>query len=340
MIEFKNVTKEFQTNHSVLYAVKDASFKINAGEIFGIIGYSGAGKSTLVRCINLLERPTQGDVIVNGAIMTDLSQKEILEHRRDIGMIFQQFNLMTSRTVKENVLLAMHNTKMSKAEKNAKAESLLELVGIPEKQDVYPSQLSGGQKQRVAIARALANDPKILLCDEATSALDPQTTKTILTLLKSLNQKLGITIVVITHEMDVIKEICDRVAVMESGSVKEISDVVSIFSKPQAQISKDFVANTTNINQLHQIFQDNPEIINLADDQELIRIDFYGESTKDSTISYISRVFDVDTSIVFANIEVIKHDIIGSMVVILSGERRHEALDYLQTIDAKVEVYK
>ncbi|QIK69042.1 ATP-binding cassette domain-containing protein [Erysipelothrix sp. HDW6C] len=339
MIEFRNVSKEFTTNHGNLYAVRDVSFKVEAGEIFGVIGYSGAGKSTLVRCINLLEKPSSGDVVIDGVVMNDLSERDLRDHRRKIGMIFQQFNLMASRTVFDNVALSLVNSKMTKHEIHDKVTLLLDLVGIQDKAHAYPSQLSGGQKQRVAIARALANDPKILLCDEATSALDPQTTTTILKLLKEVNEKLGITIVIITHEMSVIKDICDRVAVMEAGQVKELTDVVSIFSKPQAQISKDFVNNTTNMNELSETLTTNPGILNLKEGQVLLRIDFYGESTKDSVISYISRTFEVNASIVFANIEVVKEDIIGSMVIILSGERKAEALAYLNTIDVKVEVY-
>lgn len=339
MIEFRNVSKEFTTNHGNLYAVRDVSFKVEAGEIFGVIGYSGAGKSTLVRCINLLEKPSSGDVVIDGVVMNDLSERDLRDHRRKIGMIFQQFNLMASRTVFDNVALSLVNSKMTKHEIHDKVTLLLDLVGIQDKAHAYPSQLSGGQKQRVAIARALANDPKILLCDEATSALDPQTTTTILKLLKEVNVKLGITIVIITHEMSVIKDICDRVAVMEAGQVKELTDVVSIFSKPQAQISKDFVNNTTNMNELSETLTTNPGILNLKEGQVLLRIDFYGESTKDSVISYISRTFEVNASIVFANIEVVKEDIIGSMVIILSGERKAEALAYLNTIDVKVEVY-
>ena len=236
MIELKNVTKNFSAGNNTVHAVKDVSLVIDKGEIFGIIGFSGAGKSTLVRCINLLERPDTGNVIVDGNDLTALKARDLRMARKKIGMIFQHFNLMPSRTVAGNVEYSLFGGRLSKEAKRKKVRELLSLVDIADKENAYPSQLSGGQKQRVAIARALANDPKVLLCDEATSALDPQTTASILELLQDLNKKLGITIVVITHEMAVVKQICDRVAVMENGNVVEEGDVFSIFANPKHQI--------------------------------------------------------------------------------------------------------
>ena len=233
MIEFTHVSKDFGSGEKMVRAVRDVSLTIQDGEIFGIIGFSGAGKSTLVRCINLLERPTNGTVVVDGKEMTALSPKELRLARRKIGMIFQHFNLMPSRTVFGNVAYPLQGQGLSKQAIQNKVRKLLKLVDIADKETAYPSQLSGGQKQRVAIARALANDPKVLLCDEATSALDPQTTKAILTLLKDLNQKLNLTIVMITHEMAVVKEICDHVAIMEHGQVVEQGSVEAIFADPQ-----------------------------------------------------------------------------------------------------------
>ena len=230
MIELKHIVKEFNDSGRDVHAVNDVSLTIDDGDIFGIIGFSGAGKSTLVRCINLLGRPTSGEVIIDGGDITALSQKELREARKKIGMIFQHFNLMPSRTVAGNVAFPLKNSGLSKQEIKAKVKKLLDMVEIGDKEDAYPSQLSGGQKQRVAIARALANDPKILLCDEATSALDPQTTHSILELLKRLNKELGITIVVITHEMDVVKTICNKVAVMEHGRVVETGDILKVFT--------------------------------------------------------------------------------------------------------------
>ncbi len=233
MIELSHISKEFVSGKRTVHAVQDVSLTIDKGEIFGMIGFSGAGKSTLVRCINLLERPTSGKVIVDGQDMLSLSAKELRQARKKIGMIFQHFNLMPSRTVAGNVAYPLRSSGLSKQQIAEKVQRLLDLVGIGDKAEAYPKQLSGGQKQRVAIARALANDPNVLLCDEATSALDPQTTKAILQLLKHLNETLGITVVLITHEMAVVKEICRRVAVMEHGKVVESGEVFNIFANPR-----------------------------------------------------------------------------------------------------------
>lgn len=263
MIQLIDVSKTFTIDKTPIHAVKDVNLTINQGEIFGVIGYSGAGKSTLVRCINLLERPTKGQVLIDGVDLLQLKEKELRLHRQKIGMIFQQFNLFSSRTVFENVAFPLRYRGISKEKIKEKVLSLLDLVGIGDKHRAYPSQLSGGQKQRVAIARALATDPSILLCDEATSALDPQTTKSILKLLRDVNRKLGITIVIITHEMSVIKEICHRVAVMEEGNVVELNDVISIFTNPQAQITKDFINSTSTLDRIDQLIKEESDIVKL-----------------------------------------------------------------------------
>lgn len=263
MIQLIDVSKTFTIDKTPIHAVKDVNLTINQGEIFGVIGYSGAGKSTLVRCINLLERPTKGEVLIDGVDLLQLKEKELRLHRQKIGMIFQQFNLFSSRTVFENVAFPLRYRGISKEKIKEKVLSLLDLVGIGDKHRAYPSQLSGGQKQRVAIARALATDPSILLCDEATSALDPQTTKSILKLLRDVNRKLGITIVIITHEMSVIKEICHRVAVMEEGNVVELNDVISIFTNPQAQITKDFINSTSTLDRIDQLIKEESDIVKL-----------------------------------------------------------------------------
>ena len=241
MIQLDHIVKTFDTGADKVHAVSDVTLHIKSGEIFGIIGFSGAGKSTLVRCINLLERPTSGTVTVDGKVLTDLPAKELREARKKIGMIFQHFNLMRSRTVGENVAYPLKGSGLTKQQIKAKVKELLELVDIAEKENAYPSQLSGGQKQRVAIARALANDPKVLLCDEATSALDPQTTGAILQLLKHLNKKLGITIVIITHEMAVVEEICSHVAILERGRMVETGTVEAVFSNPQTEAGRRLV---------------------------------------------------------------------------------------------------
>lgn len=342
MIQFKNISKTFESKTGIVHAVKDVNLEINSGEIFGVIGYSGAGKSTLVRLINLLERPTQGSIYVSGKDITQFNESQLRERRKKIGMIFQQFNLLSARNVFENIALPLKRQGLSKEEIHDKVIGLLELVGILDKAKAYPSQLSGGQKQRVAIARALANDPDILLCDEATSALDPQTTKTILKLIKDLNEKLKLTVVVITHEMEVVKEICDRVAVMEDGNVVELNTVQNIFSNPQENITREFINSTSNLNKLSDLIQNESEVIQLQAYEKLLRIDFVGESTSDAIISKISKEYDTEASIIFANVEVIKDEILGSMVIKLSGESNNQdaAIKHLAEIGIKVEVIK
>ena len=342
MIQFKNISKTFESKTGIVHAVKDVNLEINSGEIFGVIGYSGAGKSTLVRLINLLERPTQGSIYISGKDITQFNESQLRERRKKIGMIFQQFNLLSARNVFENIALPLKRQGLSKEEIHDKVIGLLELVGILDKAKAYPSQLSGGQKQRVAIARALANDPDILLCDEATSALDPQTTKTILKLIKDLNEELKLTVVVITHEMEVVKEICDRVAVMEDGNVIELNTVQNIFSNPQENITREFINSTSNLNKLSDLIQNESEVIQLQAYEKLLRIDFVGESTSDAIISKISKEYDTEASIIFANVEVIKDEILGSMVIKLSGESNNQdaAIKHLAEIGIKVEVIK
>ena len=238
MIELQHINKTFTAKKAKTVALSDVNLKIEDGEIFGIIGFSGAGKSTLVRCINLLEKPDSGKVIIDGVDICELSRKELNEKRRKIGMIFQQFNLLEQRTVAKNVRFPLEVAKVPEARANQKVKELLEVVGLSEKAGVFPSQLSGGQKQRVAIARALATDPDIILCDEATSALDPITTKSVLALLKKLNEKLRVTIVVITHEMSVVEQICNRVAVIDSGKIAEVGSVTDVFSNPKTEATE------------------------------------------------------------------------------------------------------
>lgn len=321
MIELKSLYKTFQTKNHEVKAVIDANVKIDDGEIFGFIGYSGAGKSTIVRCINLLERPTNGRVIYNGEDLTTLSNKELRKKRKEIGMIFQQFNLLNSLNVSDNIAFNLKDSRLSKKQINERVRELLGLVGIPDKANAYPSQLSGGQKQRVAIARALANNPKVLLCDEATSALDPQTTGQILELLKELNNKLGITIVIITHEMHVIKSICDRVAVMEDGKIVEIGSVFDIFAKPKAEITKEFVNTTSNKKNIEELIINNSSVFGIKDNNQVLSLEFIGSNTKDSVISTISREYNIDCSIIFGDVNIIDKQILGKLIVSLSGER-------------------
>ena len=340
MITLTHVSKIFPGGESGVHAVRDVSLHIAPGEIFGIIGYSGAGKSTLVRCINLLERPTQGTVTVDGRELTALSEKELRQERRKIGMIFQQFNLMTARTVAQNVAFPLKDSGLSKEETAAKVTQLLELVGLPDKAGSYPAQLSGGQKQRVAIARALASDPKVLLCDEATSALDPQTTASILRLIRDINRRTGITVVVITHEMAVVKEICHRVAVMEKGRVVETGDVFSLFSAPKEPVTRSFVSTTSNLSKAEEFIAEGAPLVALSPGQVIARLTFARGNVGEAAISQLSRQFGVDANIIFANVDILEGTPLGGLVVIFSGERVGEAIAWLSEKNVVVEVLK
>lgn len=342
MIELKNVSKTFTKGKENIKAVDNVTLSIRDGEVFGIIGFSGAGKSTLVRCINLLEKPDCGEVIVDEQNLTKMKEKELRNVRRKIGMIFQHFNLMNSQSVKENIAYPLKHIGLSKSEISEKVNSLLKLVELEDKGDAYPSELSGGQKQRVAIARALANNPDILLCDEATSALDPQTTLSILRLLKSVNKKLKITIVIITHEMDVVKEICDSVAVIEHGQVVEEGSVFEVFSEPKEEITKNFISTTSNIHNIYELIKQNASIVQLKDNSRILKLKYLKDSTSEAVISVISRNYDVDTSIVFGNVEVLQGSLIGELIVIISGtnENIKSAVDYLNDKNIEVEVIK
>lgn len=342
MIQLKKVSKTFRQGREEIQAVTEVSLDIKKGEIFGIIGFSGAGKSTLVRCINLLERPTGGKVIIDGVDLMSMPEVRLREERRKIGMIFQHFNLLRSRTVSQNIAFPLRKSKLSKEEKHKKILSLLELVGLTDKKDVYPSQLSGGQKQRVAIARALANDPKVLLCDEATSALDPQTTKSILNLLKKVNQELGITIVLITHEMAVVKDICDRVAIMELGRVVEEGDTVEVFSHPKEKLTRDFMDTASNINKIYELLDEKHELTQLKKGEKLVLLTYSGGNAGESVISYLAEKYQVQANIIFGNVDILKNKPLGKLVVILSGteENMKQAIQYIQSRKIQMEVIR
>ena len=342
MIKLENVSKVYGKGESEFYALKDINIEIKDGKICGIIGLSGAGKSTLVRCINLLERPTEGRVCLNDDELTALSGKELRAARKKIGMIFQQFQLFDSRTVYENVAFPLRYTGMKKAEINEKVKSLLKLVDLADREKSYPSELSGGQKQRVAIARALASDPEVLLSDEATSALDPQNTRSILKLLKKLNTELGITVVVITHEMDVIKEICDDVAVMEKGNIVEYGDVFSVFASPQSPVTKNFVESTSNLSKIYELLENDDPLVRLKPGQSIVRFSYRQKTSAEALVSYISRKWDLDINIIFGNIEVVADSPIGGLVSVISGaaENIAAAMEYLRSINVGVEVIK
>lgn len=336
MIKLENISKSFAINGKTVEAVKDVSLAIRQGEIFGIIGFSGAGKSTLVRCINLLEKPEKGRVIIDGEDITHYEGKELRHVRQKIGMIFQHFNLMPSRTVFENIELPLKLTKLSASERSQKIKKLLDLVGLSDKAKSYPSQLSGGQKQRVAIARALANDPKVLLCDEATSALDPQTTHSILQLLKEVNTRLGITIVVITHQMEVIKEICDRVAVMQKGVVVEKGDIVEVFSAPQAPITKSFIQAADNFEAFSDLVKLNSAITGIKPSQPVWFLTYRGAVAGEPLMSELYRRFEVKANIIYGNIDYFKQCIVGKLGVAIEGraDQIEKARQFL--IDQKV----
>lgn len=332
MIEIKGVSKEYQTKERIVKGVDNVSLTINKGEVFGIVGYSGAGKSSLIRCLNLLERPTSGTILVDGLNLTELSEKELRQARLKIGMIFQHFYLISQKTVYENIAFALRAAKTPADKINERVEELLEMVSLSDKKNVFPAQLSGGQKQRVAIARALANNPSVLLCDEATSALDPNTTTSILRLLKKINRELNITIVLITHEMDVVKEICDRMAIMQSGKVIEDGSVYNIFSNPQTELAKEFISSVVS-------FDIPKEIIDTCTGR-LIKIMFKGDIAGEGIISDTVQKFTVQGNFLHGSIEYIQEKPLGIFLMEIKGDDREvdEAIAYMTTRDAQVEV--
>lgn len=327
-IKLENINVTFKAKEKEVEAVKNVSLEIEKGDIYGIIGYSGAGKSTLVRVINLLQRPTSGKVFVNDSDLVSLSSKELRTERKKIGMIFQHFNLMNSRTVLGNIEYPLLSTNLSKGERRQKAEKLLELVELSGYGDVYPDRLSGGQKQRVAIARALSNDPEVLISDEATSALDPKTTGSILELLQKVNRELGITIVLITHEMQVVKSICKNVAVMDSGKIIEAGPVSEVFIHPKTALSKDFIESSTNVDiAIERILK---RFNDWSENKHLLYLKFAGDNTEDGVISRISKETGVDVSILFANMDVVAGVDVGYTVLAISGQK--DAIEHAVSI--------
>lgn len=340
IIKFDHVSKEFDndTKKEKLEVLKDVNLSIDAGSIFGIIGYSGAGKSTLIRCINGIEKPTSGTVYFRETAVNKIANRELRERRKEIGMIFQQFNLMPSRTVFENVSLPIKYSGLSKEKIGEKVNKLLELVGLPDKANVYPSTLSGGQKQRVAIARALVNNPEVLLCDEATSALDPQTTEDILKLLRQLNDDLGITIVVVTHEMQVIEDLCEFVAVLDKGKILEQGDVYSMFADPHEELTRKFISTTSKLNLPDEVL--NSDLLTLTDNQLLIKITYVNSEAVEPLISYVSRKFSVDANIIVGDIKILQQKPLGGLVIVLDGTEPgiKDTLDYIKAQNIRLEV--
>ncbi|KFC23760.1 methionine ABC transporter ATP-binding protein [Epilithonimonas lactis] len=337
MIELLNVTKSFKTKNKTIQALADVSLTVEKGEIFGVIGTSGAGKSTLIRCVNLLERPNAGKVSVDNIELTKLSDAQLTLERRKIAMIFQHFNLLSSRTVFDNIAFPLELEGKSKSEIREKVNGLLELVGLNEKAKDYPANLSGGQKQRVAIARALANDPKVLLCDEATSALDPATTKSILKLLKSINQKLNLTILLITHEMEVIKTICDKVAVIDHGKLAEQGNVEQIFTNPKQEITKGFIQSSLNI-ELPLVYQNALSSVDSGNSNPLLKFMLTGNNDQSFVISNLFEKFQVKAKVISAQLEYVGNLSFGVLLVELQGKNTNEALAYLENEYSNTEI--
>lgn len=335
MIEFKDISKQYELKGQTLHALNQINLQIPTGSIFGIIGYSGAGKSTLIRLINLLERPSSGRIIINGTDFTALDAKALRQERASIGMIFQHFNLMQTKTVAANIEMPMKLLGWSKAEREKRLEELLDFIDLKHKRHAFPDELSGGQKQRVGIARALANHPKILLCDEATSALDPQTTKSVLQLLKKINEEQGITIVMVTHEMDVIETVCDYVAVMEKGDVIETGSTLQIFSQPQHPTTKNFIQTVLQqhlpVNILTNLENQNHNSIYC--------LKFLGSSAQETVIQAVIKQFDISLKILFANMTEINGTVIGQMFIQLLGDAQEiqAAIKFLEQHGVQVD---
>ncbi|WP_018130633.1 methionine ABC transporter ATP-binding protein [Effusibacillus pohliae] len=336
MIELRNLHKEYRVGKHSVPALRGIDLSIEKGEIFGVIGHSGAGKSTLIRCINLLERPTSGTVTVDGVNLTALDGRRLQEERRQIGMIFQHFNLLSSATVADNIVFPLKLAKRTQAEIDRKVGELLALVGLEAHRDKYPAQLSGGQKQRVGIARALANDPKVLLCDEATSALDPQTTNSILTLLRDINRQFGITIVLITHEMHVVRSICDRVAVIDGGRVVEAGPVANVFLKPHHPTTREFVEQVVDSLELQQVIAREKS----AGHRTIVRITFLGEQTYQPILFRTMQEVGASFNILQGTISRMKDTPYGQLVVELEGGQMQvqQSIDRLRQHGLKVEV--
>ncbi len=339
MIEISRVNKVFQQGTKEIHALRDANLNITQGTIFGVIGASGAGKSTLIRCVNLLERPTSGTVTVDGVELTALSNNELTHARRKIGMIFQHFNLLSSRTVFANVALPLELAGINKEAITSKVNELLDLVGLSDKHESYPANLSGGQKQRVAIARALACDPKVLLCDEATSALDPATTHSILALLKEINQKLNLTILLITHEMDVVKNICHEVAIIGGGELVEKGPVGDIFAHPKTELAREFIRSTLDLS-IPEDYKQRLRTERTEGRYPLVRLEFTGASVDAPLLSQVAREFGIDANILCSDIDYAGGVKFGLLLTELCGteEATEQALAFIRDHKVQVEV--
>lgn len=333
MIEVKNLVKEFSSNNKKFRAIDDVSFKVDKGEIYGVIGLSGAGKSTLVRCINRLEEPTSGDIIINGENILDLNERRLNERRKDIGMIFQSFNLFMQKTVAKNIAYPLEISKVNKLEIEKLVCELLDFIDLKEKKNSYPSELSGGQKQRVAIARAIATNPSILLSDESTSALDPANTDSVLKLLRQVVKNYNTTIIMITHQMEVAKEICDRVAVMQAGKIIEENTTKELFKNPKTEVTRSFIRNL-------QDETDKGYLNSKEYKGEVLRLSYGDENYNRPILSQCVKKFDIDFSILSGNINKINYSSVGYLTVEILGdiEERKKAIEFLKNENVNVEV--
>ncbi len=328
LIEFRGVSKRYyRAKHPEVHALRHVNLSIEKGDIFGIIGLSGAGKSTLLRCLSMLEKPSIGRIFIHGQEITNLDESSLRNVRMQMGLIFQHFNLFSSRTVRGNIAYPMEIAKIAKEERGRRVSELLGLVGLTEQKDAYPAQLSGGQKQRVGIARALANAPEILLCDEATSALDPKTTQEILALIKDLQEKLELTVVLITHEMEVVKQICNKVAVLEGGEVVETGKISEVFIEPKHPATKKFVEKT-----IHEI----PSYL-LSGKGKVLHLHFKGEKADQPIITQMVKKFNVDANILLGWIDSLQTVTVGNLVIELTGDSLDEAIAFLRDQGVRVE---
>ncbi|MBM4760758.1 methionine ABC transporter ATP-binding protein [Bacillus sp. B15-48] len=337
MISIKNIVKTYTSKRGAVKAVDNVNLEIQEGEIFGVIGYSGAGKSTLIRMLNGLEIPTDGSITVAGREISKVKGAELRKARQEISMIFQHFNLLWSRTVVDNIAFPLEIAKIPKQEREKRVKELIQLVGLEGRENAYPSELSGGQKQRVGIARALANNPKVLLCDEATSALDPQTTDSILELLVDINKRLGLTIVLITHEMHVIRKICHQVAVMEEGRVVETGPVLQVFKKPQQPITKRFVQQVTEPEETRETIE---HLLNQFPSGKVIQLTFVGDGAEQPLITNLIRQYPLTVNILQGKISQTQNGSYGTLFIHLDGDEKviEEAIAYISSQDVGVEV--
>ncbi|MDU1529350.1 MAG: methionine ABC transporter ATP-binding protein [Staphylococcus warneri] len=339
MIELKQIVKRYHTKNKDVLAVDHVDLNIQSGSIFGVIGFSGAGKSTLIRMFNNLEAPTSGEVIIDGDSISQLSKSDLRKKRQKVSMIFQHFNLLWSRTVLKNITFPLEIAGLSRGEAKRKANELIELVGLKGRENAYPSELSGGQKQRVGIARALANDPTVLLCDEATSALDPQTTDEILDLLLKIKKSQSLTIVLITHEMHVIRRVCDQVAVMENGRVIEQGKVSDVFENPQHEVTRRFVKDDLNND-----FEESLDALEPLDNNAyIVRLNFNGENTTQPIVSYITKTHQIDVNILEADIKNTRNGTLGFLVIhipFISSENFEDFKSNLNEKHVNVEVLR